>query len=345
MSRRKRPQDPTPPACGPGPGRTRPLHPSSAGPATAAPLLRQPGAEGFWLAPHNWTQAGGRRVPGSTALVPAGNCIQRWWGVRVLGGKKNAVLRDLLGFSFSPNFSNSKEPLCSVSNEGGGAGNRLGLGSGRILAQKPSRAPPSIAEIGGKGDAGNQAPGCRQEEEAGASRPRARVRKRGAGSARRLPYRGASRGPLRAPRLRSPGVRATWGRGGRSPTLCASSQLRGPGYLEGRGRGSSRTRVCGGAGCRKKKASILSFCFPGPGFQQEPHRHTGSHGEVPAEPPCGAADPWAQEWCGQLSGACRERAETWTPEPRPRSAGAAGKTRRGRSGRPCFSLTFSYREF
>lgn len=53
------------------------MHPSGAGPATAAPLLRQPGAEGFWLAPHNWTQAGGRRVPGSTALVPAGNCIQR----------------------------------------------------------------------------------------------------------------------------------------------------------------------------------------------------------------------------------------------------------------------------
>lgn len=199
-------------------------------------------------------------------------------------------------FPLVQNFSNSKEHLCLLCNEGGGAGSRLGLGSGGGLDQKPSRAPLSVAELGRKGGAGESGSG-------GAGRRKrwgrpARGRECGS-AAQALPRCFPPAGPP-GPAVRSAAAMSKgasemgWG----GVPLCAhphSSAGRGPGYLKGRGCGFRRAGVSWGAGCRKKKASVLSFCFPGPGFQQEPHRHAGSRGEVPAEPPRGAADPWAQE--------------------------------------------------
>ena len=62
------------------------------------------------------------------------------------------------------------------------------------------------------------------------------------------------------------------------------------------------------------------------------------------EPPHGAADPWAPEWFGQLAGASPVRAEAGTPGPEAPQRCAARKARGGRSGRPCFPLTFSCRD-
>lgn len=105
------------------------------------------------------------------------------------------------------------------------------------------------------------------------------MRKRGAGSepAASLPrgLAGSWGGGVRWP--------AGAGEGG-GPTLPLALSPAGhrPGDQEGRGRASRSQRLLG-VGCKMKKASVLSVCFPRPGLRQAPHGCAGSRREVPAQ--------------------------------------------------------------
>ena len=180
------------------------------------------------------------------------------------------------------------------------------LGSGRCLNQNPRGPCRGLLGWAAKGVWGRQGRENRCVERAGARGPRARVRKRRAGSAPAAPLprglQGRASGQVPVPTDSWP----------RRPLACG-------GIRREKGR-RCRRRSLLGAGC-KMKARVLSLCFPGPGIQQAPQRCAGFRGGGP-----GSSLPTARLTRGPRSGSansqglvrCGRRLEP--RDPRPRSA-------------------------
>lgn len=166
---------------------------------------------------------------------------------------------------------------------------------------------------------GSQGRGRRQEEEAGARGSKARVRKRGAGSARRPPSRGASPSWLCALPLRSLRVRARWGArvgaGGKSHSPCILTAPRpaGLGMVREGAAGPAQPASAGGRVAGKRRPLSFRFAFPGQASSKNRTATRALAERSRPEPPRATADPWARQRCGQVSGASPERAETRTP--------------------------------